>query len=127
MKQAILVFLCGFLICGCSRSSAPDNAKVEALSQKLDTVIQSQSAIEAKLDAADKMASYYYTNQIYAQLFYATNVINAVASDEQKSVNAINAETFRVAQIITTVIITNDSVIDMESDIEKIKVKLGAF
>lgn len=127
MKKLLISLACGAaLLCGCNQSNT-DSAKIEALSQKLDTVISNQAAIEAKLDAADKMGLYYYTNQANAQLFYAGKAIDELAADEQKSVDGINAETRRVAQVTTAMLLTNDVQIQMAADIEKIKQKLGIY
>jgi hypothetical protein len=139
MKKINVLLICATVfLCGCDKSNT-DNAKIESLSQKLDLVLQNQStttsnqtvifneveALKTKAEANSQMALYYYTNQVNAQIFCASNVIGALASDEQKSVDAINSETRQVAEMNTIMILTNDNVIDMESDIEKIKIKLG--
>lgn len=124
MKWVLLAGVSSVLLGGCDRSNT-DNAKIDALSQKLDTAIQNQATIEAKLANDEQMGVYFYTNQVNAQIFCASNLISALASDEQKSVDAINTHTFQVAQMNTIMILTNEDMVDMESDIEKIKVKLG--
>jgi hypothetical protein len=146
MKQVLLVVFSAVLLCGCRKTA--DNSNVEALSNKLEAILQNQSLIvsnqvidysnqivvlkevddvKAKVEKSNQMALYYYTNQLNAQIFCASNLVEAMASDEQKSVDAINAETRRVSQASASMLLTNDVQIEMESNVQKIKQKLGIY
>jgi hypothetical protein len=67
MKKIIPLLVGAVILCGCNKSS--DSAKIEALSQKLDAVLQSQSLaisnqiiMDNKLSELPSISYYYYTN-----------------------------------------------------------------
>lgn len=71
MKKTILLppVLFAVLICGCQHSGS-DDAKIDELAKKVETVLSNQATINAKLDMLPSMRSidsetfYYYTNTL---------------------------------------------------------------
>lgn len=87
MKKIIISLACGAtLLCGCNKSNT-DSAKIDALSQKLDAVLQNEAAIKAQVDSNGQMGLYYYTNGMDRVFYYYTNMVD-LSGLEQKSIES---------------------------------------
>jgi hypothetical protein len=130
MKKIILLLAGAALICGCNKSNT-DSAKIEALSQKLDYVMQNQGitisnqviiwneveAVKSEItnlptwDAMNENSHFYYTNMVGLVSLQAQNIQNTIFEESgnvkssqsatQDSLREIDSSTWQTLFILT--------------------------
>jgi hypothetical protein len=88
----LLPFAAAALLCGCDKQTQANTEKIEALSQKMIQLQQSQArelaAIQSQLASLppmlDKMNNYYYAKGHDDALFYHTNTLHLLLTVEKK-------------------------------------------
>lgn len=103
MKKINLLLICSTLfLCGCNKPN-PDNANIEAVSKKLDAVLQNQSALNGQIQALKAQVStlpsakevnqtcrFYYTNEIDLIARLQTNAVWTVTANVHRDVLSLN-------------------------------------
>jgi hypothetical protein len=154
MGKINILLICSMVfLCGCNKQPSGNSAKIDALSQKLDTVLQNQADIKALLSAfhTNEMTAmyYYYTNQFAADRKVEGFMLDRMSTNFVTVQNQLIKLNWKATQSVASALPTTkqpddvdrvrkeervreaeieeikSQVDDMQEDLREIKAKLG--